>query len=147
LEIIISTIVEQNFRKVWHGFDANLLSKLSPPFPRVRILSFGNQINDKIIIELIFFIVRQKWISIITEKKIFDDHAFFVDEGEVLPFFLKSWKHTHIVEKIEENTLIIDKIEFRTPSILTDYIFYPLLYLQFIYRKPIYKKIFRKNET
>ena len=38
---------------------------------------------------------------------------------------------------------IIDEIEFRTPTILTDYIFYPILYLQFLYRKPIYQRIFK----
>jgi ligand-binding SRPBCC domain-containing protein len=45
--------------------------------------------------------------------------------------------------KDDEGTIIIDDITFRTPSILTDYLFYPLLYLQFLYRKPIYKKVFR----
>lgn len=147
MKIVIKTLVEQPFQQVWEGFNENLLKKLSPPFPKATIVSFGHEINEKVEIELNFFILRQRWVSIISDKKIFDEYAFFTDEGIILPFFLKFWKHTHWVKQVEEKAVIVDEIEFRTPTILTDYIFYPLLYLQFIYRKPIYKKIFRKNEN
>ncbi|AFK04402.1 hypothetical protein Emtol_3273 [Emticicia oligotrophica DSM 17448] len=145
MHIKIETNVEQNLEQVWHQFNEKLLLKLSPPFPIVRILSFGHKIGEKVTIELNFFILRQIWISIITDSVYERQKAYFIDEGIKLPFFLSNWKHQHIIEEHGSGCKIIDEIEFRTPTILTDYIFYPILYLQFLYRKPIYRKIFKKT--
>jgi ligand-binding SRPBCC domain-containing protein len=82
-------------------------------------------------------------VSKITDSYYSVAESYFIDEGTQLPFFLKYWKHKHRIVKNGSESKIIDEIEFRTPTILTDYIFYPILYLQFLYRKPIYRKIFK----
>lgn len=144
MKINISTQVEQSIESVWKQFDVNLLIKLSPPFPPVKVLRYiGHEIGEKVSFELNFFILRQKWESEITDNQKTEQERFFIDEGRVLPFFLTYWKHKHRIVKNELGSKIIDEIEFKTPTILIDYIFYPLLYLQFLYRKPIYKKLFR----
>ncbi len=145
MKITIETAVEQSVSDVWKQFDDKLLLKLSPPFPPVKLISFGQKVGEKVTFELNFFILRQLWVSKITDSYLSADESFFIDEGITLPFFLKYWKHKHRI--VRDNTTsgskIIDEIEFRTPTVLTDYIFYPILYLQFLYRKPIYQRVFK----
>jgi ligand-binding SRPBCC domain-containing protein len=150
MTINIETSVNQSVAQVWEKFDEKLLMQLSPPFPPVRLISFGQKIGEKVTLELNFFILRQLWVSKITDFYYTVNEIYFIDEGEQLPFFLTYWKHKHRIVKNEASSdgtgsIIVDEIEFRTPTILTDYIFYPILYLQFLYRKPIYKKIFNKT--
>jgi ligand-binding SRPBCC domain-containing protein len=150
MKINIKTPVHQSVAQVWEQFDDKLLMKLAPPFPPVRLITFGQKVGEKVTLELNFFIKRQLWVSKITESYYTVNEAYFIDEGTQLPFFLKYWKHKHRIIKNEASpdgseSIIIDEIEFRTPTILTDYIFYPILYLQFLYRKPIYKKIFKNT--
>ncbi len=147
MKINIETAVNQSVNEVWNQFDEKLLLKLSPPFPPVKLISFGQKIGEKVTLELNFFIKRQLWVSEITESYYSVEESFFIDEGIQLPFFLKYWKHKHRIVRNDASpngtgSKIIDEIEFRTPTILTDYIFYPILYLQFLYRKPIYRKFF-----
>ena len=143
MNIIISTKVNQNLLKVWEGFNLELFSKLAPPFPPVKVKEFGGCLTgDKVHLELNFILFKQDWISDIVDQKRTESEIYFIDEGTKLPFFLKYWKHRHRLVKDDEGTLIIDDITFKTPTILTDYLFYPLMYLQFLYRKPIYKKVF-----
>ncbi len=145
MKITIETAVEQSVSDVWKQFDDKLLLKLSPPFPPVKLISFGQKVGEKVTFELNFFILRQLWVSKITDSYLSADESFFIDEGITLPFFLRYWKHKHRI--VRDNTTsgskIIDEIEFRTPTVLTDYIFYPILYLQFLYRKPIYQRVFK----
>lgn len=144
MKINIKTAVNQSVSDVWNQFDDKLLLKLSPPFPPVKLISFGQKVGEKVTFELNFFIIRQLWVSEITESYYSVEESFFIDEGVQLPFFLKYWKHKHrIVKDGSTGSKIIDEIEFRTPTVLTDYIFYPILYLQFLYRKPIYQRIFK----
>jgi ligand-binding SRPBCC domain-containing protein len=144
MKINIETAVNQSVNQVWEQFDEKLLMQLSPPFPPVKLISFGQKIGEKVTLELNFFIIRQLWVSIITDFYLSVEENYFIDEGVQLPFFLKYWKHKHrIVKNDNSGSKIIDEIEFRTPTILTDYIFYPILYLQFLYRKPIYRKLFK----
>jgi ligand-binding SRPBCC domain-containing protein len=143
MNIIISTKVNQSLPKVWEGFNLDLFSKLAPPFPPVVVKQFDGCIKgDKVHLELNFILFKQDWISDIIDQNASDSEIYFVDEGSKLPFFLSYWKHRHRMVKDGEGTVIIDDITFKTPSILTDYLFYPLMYLQFLYRKPIYRKVF-----
>ena len=143
MKINIQTPVSQSVTQVWEQFDDKLLMQLSPPFPPVKLISFGREKGEKVTLELNFFIIRQLWVSEITDSFVSSNENYFIDEGVQLPFFLKYWKHKHRIVKNEPSgSVIIDEIEFRTPTTLTDYFFYPILYLQFLYRKPIYKKLF-----
>ena len=143
MNIKISTKVNQSLLKVWEGFNLELFSKLAPPFPPVEVKEFGGCLKgDKVHLELNFLLFKQDWISDIVDQKRTESEIYFIDEGTKLPFFLSYWKHKHRLVKDDEGTLIVDDIVFKTPTILTDYLFYPLMYLQFLYRKPIYKKVF-----
>lgn len=126
------------------GFTQDLFLSLNPPFPPVKLLRFdGCKTADRVVLELNFIFFKQEWISVITEDHEDDASWHFVDAGTKLPFFLKKWKHHHGVKKDAEGSWIIDDITYSTGFFLTDLIMYPLLYGQFIYRKPIYKKRFK----
>jgi ligand-binding SRPBCC domain-containing protein len=143
MNIKISTKVNQSLPKVWEGFNLALFSKLAPPFPPVKVKAFGGCLKgDKVHLELNFLLFKQDWISDIIDQKRTESEIYFIDEGTKLPFFLSYWRHRHGMVKDCEGTIIIDDITFQTPTILTDYLFFPLMYLQFLYRKPIYRKVF-----
>jgi len=146
MKIKIATHVNSEWKKVVSGFTKELFVKLNPPFPPVEVQQFDGCIKgDKVILLLNFLLFKQKWISHITESKEDENGFSFIDVGVKLPFFLSRWKHHHIIEKREDGgTTIIDDIEFSTGTMVTNLLFYPLLYGQFLYRKPVYKKIFSK---
>lgn len=146
MEIIIKTHVEQDFLSVKEGFNETLFKKLSPPFPPVKLLRFdGSKKGDLVSLELNFIFFRQKWVSKIIEDKTTKEEFYFIDQGVELPFFLKYWKHKHRILKEGENSIIQDEISFKAPFILLTWLLYPAMLLQFGYRIPIYKKIFKKN--
>lgn len=146
MRIVIKTAVEQDFEAVWSGFNRELLYKLSPPFPRIKIKSFGMKIGNKVEIILDIFIKRFFWVSLITESKSMDEEIYFIDEGIQTPLGIIFWKHKHRILKQNLSSIIIDEIEFKTKYKLLDWILYPFLFLQFVYRIPIYKSLFKKKQ-
>jgi len=145
MRISIETAVNQSIDSVWSGFDQSLFGKLAPPFPPVNLLRFdGSEQGDEVHLELNFIFFKQIWVSVITENVKTDKEIYFIDRGTRLPFFLKFWQHKHrIVKSVDMkrgiHSLIIDEIEFESPF---GFLLYPVLFLQFLYRKPIYRKIF-----
>ncbi len=143
MKLRIKTHVNQSASQVWKGFDETLFTKLAPPFPSVKLLQFdGSEKGDRVGLELNFILFKQKWISDIVDNGENEEMIFFIDKGVELPFFLKSWRHKHILKKGNPGSEIIDDIEYSTGTILTDLLMYPALLLQFLYRKPVYKKVF-----
>lgn len=143
MKIRIETAVSASVQQVWEGFNQDLFLKLSPPFPPVRLLRYdGNTPPGQVHIELNFLLFKQVWVSVITEQQQTEQEYYFVDEGKKLPFFLSRWRHKHRIVASPKGSRIIDEIEFSTPTLLTNFIFYPILYAQFLYRKPIYRNIF-----
>ena len=143
MKINISTKVEQDYLSVKEGVNENLFLKLSPPFPPVKLLRFdGSSTGDKVILELNFIFFKQQWVSDITADNTDEKEFYFIDEGTKLPFFLKTWKHKHRIIKDGKSSIIRDEIAFKAPNGILTLFLYPALYLQFLYRKPIYKKIF-----
>ncbi len=150
MRILVQTPVRQPLSVVWAGFDRNLFVRLSPPFPPVTVVRFdGCQRGDQVHLRLNFFLFQQDWLSRIVDQQTLTTanepgEIFFVDEGEQLPFFLSYWRHRHrlLRNDVTGGTVVIDDITFRTPFRLTDYVLYPLLWLQFAYRKPIYRRVF-----
>ncbi|MFN0048562.1 MAG: SRPBCC family protein [Cytophagales bacterium] len=145
MKIIIKTQVENTMENVWKGFDERLFAKLSPPFPKVEILRFdGCKKGNEVHLKLLFPFIPQLWFAEIIDNSIAENEIYFVDKGTKLPFFLSKWQHKHRIQKAGGHTsIIVDDIDFNTGTILTDLLFYPLLYLQFLYRVPIYKKYFK----
>lgn len=87
MKINIETAVNQSVIDVWNQFDDKLLLKLSPPFPPVKLINFGQEVGEKVTFELNFFILRQLWVSKITDSYLSVKESYFVDEGVTLPFF------------------------------------------------------------
>ena len=124
-------------------FDRDLFMALAPPFPKIELVSFtGSKKGDQVKIKFLAP-VNTTWVSDITEHGEDAQQAWFVDEGTTLPYPLKSWKHRHIVHKIDENNSeIIDDITFEGTNKLISLLLYPALYIGFSQRKPIYRRYF-----
>ena len=136
MKLFIKTTVKQPILKVWEGFDESLFVKLAPPFPSVKLLQFdGSKKGDRVGLELNFLLFRQKWVSDIIEHNENEDQIFFIDKGVILPFFLKTWQHKHILKREGDGTEIIDDIRYSTGTLLTDILMFPALYLQFFISK------------
>jgi ligand-binding SRPBCC domain-containing protein len=143
MKLRIRTRVNQNYQRVWAGFDRELFLLLSPPFPPISLLRFdGCHRGDVVEVELNFLFFRQVWKSEIVDQQMGADEISFVDEGRRLPFFLKYWRHRHRILRRDNQSEIVDDITFRSPFVLLDYVLYPVMYLQFAYRRPIYRKVF-----
>jgi len=144
LKIRIKTLVNAPLQQVWKGFDRDLFLKLSPPFPKVELLKFDGCLKgDKVHLKLLIPFFPQYWFAEIIENSQTKHEIYFIDKGTRLPFFLSKWHHRHALVKADDaNTYIIDDIDFATGTLLADFLFYPILYLQFLYRVPIYKRYF-----
>ena len=143
MRIQIKTEVRSDWKKVESLFNEDLFLKLNPPFPKVRLNRFdGCQKGDIVEMELNFILWKDRWRSDITSNSSNEDGFDFVDEGTKLPFPFKYWRHHHKVEKSENGSLIIDDISYKSLNSVLSLVLYPLLYLQFLYRKPVYKKTF-----
>ena len=144
MHIKIKTKVAASFEKVRSGFDQQLFTILNPPFPPVKLIRFdGSKKGDLVSLQLNFILFKQLWTSEIVEENTNGQQFYFVDEGIKLPFFLKYWRHKHIVNNLKNGAQVVDDIHFKTPFFLFDFLMYPLLWAQFIYRKPIYRKYFK----
>ena len=143
MKIYLATKVAQKPADVFAKFDEDLFNKLTPPGIKVSLDRFdGCKKNDEVHLILDFIFFKQKWNSLIIDSGNDTDGFYFVDEGIKLPFFLKTWKHVHRINFCQDGSKIIDDICFKTGLLVTDYLLYPILYFQFLYRKPVYKRIF-----
>lgn len=149
MQIVIETTVAENYIRVMERFDKTLFTALTPPGATVNIVRFeGSQKGNIVHIQLsLKGYFAQEWISEITDMGETAERVWFTDEGKVLPFFLSYWKHQHIVKNNTSHAVIVDWIEFRTPFRVMDFLLYPIMYLQFYYRKPIYRRFFGKWNT
>ena len=148
MHLLLKTTVPQPLSRVWAGFDRQLFTRLSPPFPPVEVVRFDGCLpGDVVHLRLNFLLFRQDWVSVITVQETTKDEIFFIDEGKQLPFFLRAWRHRHgLLAQTgpdgQPQTVIVDDITFTTTTRLTDWLFYPLLWLLFAYRRPIYQNYF-----
>lgn len=148
MKITLETAVEQGYLDVKNGFNESLFKKLSPPFPPVKVQLFeGCKQGDIVSLKLNFLLFKQNWDSLITEDFTNDYEFYFVDEGIVLPFFLKKWRHKHRVISTGIGSVIKDEISYEAPFRLLTWVLYPFLWLQFSFRKPIYRRIFSRSES
>ncbi|MFT6865757.1 MAG: ligand-binding SRPBCC domain-containing protein [Cyclobacteriaceae bacterium] len=147
MHLMITTKVEMDMDRVRDGFTKELFLALNPPFPKVDLLEFGGcRKGDKVSIMLKFPFFSQIWISEIYDDLSSNKAWYFADRGVKLPFFLSKWDHSHIVRRVKDGSEIVDDITFSSGMILFDILLYPVLLGQFIYRKPIYKKWFKKEK-
>ncbi len=145
MRILIRTKVNGDYRKVFQAFDIKLFMKLKPPLVGLKVVRFdGCKKNDEVHIVTNILGIKQKWISLITDQQYSEQDIYFIDEGVLLPKPLKYWKHKHIIEKSIDSSIIIDDICYTTGSKIIDFLLFPALFLQFYFRKPVYKSYFSK---
>ena len=146
MRIQIFTKVEGNYKTVYQKFNQNLFVALQPKFPKLKLLRFdGSRKGDIVHIQFVF--PKMDWISEITEDKVEDSYAKFIDVGKKLPFGLCSWEHQHIIHKVDDHNCVIeDAIKFTSWNKIFTALCYPLLYFSFLQRKPIYKSYFKQND-
>ncbi|MFT2009737.1 SRPBCC family protein [Pontibacter sp. 13R65] len=143
MQLHIRTLVKQDYLSVFDAFDERLFRKLSPPYPRLKLLRFdGSYPGDVVEVELQAGFKSYRWTSLITERVVTDTEAYFVDEGLEVPSPLRRWRHKHLVAKEGAGAVIHDIIEYSTGSKTLDLLLYPLMLVQFGSRKPVYKKMF-----
>lgn len=144
MKILIKTTVSKSIQEVWEGFDRTLFDKLQPPGMPVRLKRFdGCMKGDEVHLEMWMFGWRP-WRATIVDQGESDDEIFFIDVGGPIPWPLATWRHRHRLCKEGAGTTIIDDIEYTASSKLLGGLMWPVLYLTFLYRKPVYKKVFGK---
>ena len=141
MNITLRSKVSGNLATVSERFDEDLFRYLLPP--GAQLIEFGGSKKGDIV--HLKLPIAGEWVSEITENGSSDDTIYFIDEGRVLPFPLKRWKHKHILQRVGESTIIEDNMSFYTGSLLTDLLFYPVLYLSFLPRVRQYKKYFNQG--
>lgn len=147
IHVRIATEVGADLAAVHSAFTRTLLEKLNPPFPSAKLLRYdGEQPGDEVWIELHFILFKQVWKSVIAEQHQTEQAIYFVDKGVQLPFFLSSWQHKHLLESLPGGgTLVVDELRFTTPFWLPAFLAKPLFAGLMLYRRPIYKRVFRKR--
>ena len=146
MEFTIKTEVEQAFAEADKTFDKDTLTKLNPKFPPYKITCFdGLEPGHRVHVEFNFGLFKDKWEYQIAEKTVTDKEWSFVDAGAKMPFFLKSWRHRYKLSDENGKTIVSDTVNFKSPFVLLDFLLYPWLYLHFLYRKPVYRQLFKKR--
>lgn len=145
MNIRIKTKVNKSYEEVFQRFDIHLFMKLKPPLIGFNVKRFdGCKKGDELHIELKILGLKQNWISMITESGKNESEIYFTDKGTILPKPIKYWEHRHIIQKFIDSSIIIDDICYRTNSKILDYLLFLLIFIQFYYRKPVYKLYFRR---
>lgn len=146
MEINFKTPVNGHYLEVFNAFDRDLFEALKPPYGEMNIVSFsGSRKGDKVHLRFLRPF-KAEWISEIIEDKVTEKKAYFVDIGTTIPWPLLTWKHEHVVEKVDDHhSLVIDHITFTGKNSLLTLLLYPVLYLGFYPRKKIYRRYFKNR--
>lgn len=145
MQLHLKTNVAQDYLAVFNAFDERLFQKLAPPYPRLKLLRFdGSAPGDVVEVELQTGVKNLRWTSQITDRRVTETEAYFIDQGQQLPPPLRLWHHKHLVTKNGSGATIHDIISYSTGYKLLDALLYPVMMLQFGMRKPIYKSEFGK---
>lgn len=148
MKIVIRTPVESYYKELLPELSKKKLFEWASLMFGAKLIRFdGHHEHDEYHLHFYFpFVKNNDWIGFVTEFYEDDDKIFFVDEGRVLPFFLASWKHVHLFEKIDnQSSVIVDDVDFSTPFKLGDYALLPFIYAHFFCRKSVYKFLFGKT--
>lgn len=147
--------INASFSKVWEFYSTiEGLKTITPNWMNLRVESIVGPENNnievleegsKIELSIKPFGIgfKQEWTSIIVERKIKNDTAFFKDKMENGPF--EKWIHTHKFSKTKDGTLMSDQIEFKLVDNIFNKITIPfvlsVLYILFWWRHRKTKKL------
>ncbi len=145
LNVITEYKTRKSLKDVFSLFNKDMFYYLTKNGPVKPVRYDGDEIGDEVHLDMLFP-WKDKWVSIITAKEIGEELCFFVDEGKVLPFGIKKWKHKHVVRKSTDGLEIVDEIEFSSNNWLLDRFWYLSFLPQFLARKKQYKKYLNSYE-
>lgn len=144
-KIVLRTRVQGNHLSVFRHFNEDLFRFLRPPRFLAEIRRYDGTFAGALV--EVMFLFPAKSLMQVRISEFNEEKTRFTDEGLILPFGLKSWKHQHIVEAdplSDNHSYVVDEIDFRSGNLLTDFLFYPVLFLQFFLRKPAYQRYFKE---
>ncbi len=137
--IKFQTSVKKNATEVFKKFDLTLFKALKPFGIPLKVIRFDGCLKNH---EVHLKMGIQNWTSLITDQQETNEKIFFIDEGVILPFPLKSWKHFHVILKKPIGSVIVDEIHFTTIIPGLEWMLKPFLTWMFNQRAPVYKKFF-----
>jgi ligand-binding SRPBCC domain-containing protein len=148
MKLYFETPIEKKPDVIIKNFNKDLFLALRPPGIKLSVEKFdGCKTGDEVHLKIKSFLMTQTWVSKITQDKLDSNEWSFVDEGVKLPWPLKSWKHIHSVKRVDQNnSLIVDDINFDCFYSWMNYPMKPLLWLSFAVRPSRYKKFFMDKE-
>jgi ligand-binding SRPBCC domain-containing protein len=145
MKLYFETPLSKPFEKVRDQFNRELFLFLSPGFIPSELTRFdGCKKGDEVHIKLGPSLFAQTWVSHITFEETNAAGWSFIDEGKVLPWPLKYWKHHHRVDKISSTECkIVDDINFECSPFFMNPLVKPFLWMVFAIRPDRYKRYFK----
>lgn len=130
---------------VYGVFNDRLLTALSPPLAKPLTKQYGgNRPGDRLHFVLRTPLGAKDWTGQVTEESRTESEIYFVDEGHQMPFGITRWKHKHRLIKTSFGTQIRDEVQFDAKNSLLAVFLFPAIWLQFLYRKPLYEKTIKR---
>ena len=143
MKYLIEIPVDSSLEIIKQSFNRELFTALKPPFVSLRILRYdGNSEGNEIHLQIKSMFLVQNWVSVISREWKNDHEWGFEDVGKVLPFFLKSWKHKHIVRKSEKGSVIVEDVWYEPKQKWMSVFVRFFVYLQFKPRPRVYRRWF-----
>lgn len=144
MKLLFETDIALPFEKVRDQFSRDLFLKLAPALIPFNLKRFdGCKKNNEVHIEL--GPLKQEWVSLITFEETNAHGWSFIDEGKVLPWPLKYWKHHHRVDKITETSCrIVDDIQYECSPAFLGPLIKPMLWSVFAIRPGRYRNYFKE---
>ena len=145
MTIQLATEVDGYYLDVMNRFDRDLFEALKPPVGMEVAQFTGSKKGDQVILQFTIP-ARFTWQSDIVEDGHDDKRAWFVDVGVILPWPLKTWRHEHIVEHInQDRSRIVDSMTYECKNAVLTWMIKPFMIGAFYPRKRIYKQYFSQN--
>ncbi len=140
--LLTTEVAAESPQHVLARFDENLFRTLAPPFPKLRVDRFdGCHTGDTVALSMDWGLFQQPWVSLITDNGANAREAWFVDEGQKLPWPFRYWRHRHLMTQgTPGRTLITEDLTYRTGSTILDWLVRPAIWALLAYRKPIYRR-------
>ncbi len=145
MKFTLSTRVQGSPEKVFQGFSEELFLALTPFWVKIKMKQFdGFKVGDRFIFKVTMFgLFAQDWHNKVVDSGTSEDRCYFIDEGVIMPFPFTHWRHEHIIEKKNNMVWIRDALHYHCDYLPLEWIVFPVLWLQFWIRKPIYRRRFK----
>ena len=114
LKFEYSSLIDAPVEKVWQFHEReDILKLLTPPWQPVQVIRREGGLEIGAVSEFLLMLgfVPVPWIARHTE---YEEYHLFTDEQIKGP--MKSWRHQHLFQAQEQQTLLIDRINYEIPG-------------------------------